>query len=222
MLGLQTLKGMVAIGITVKCENCGKEFECYPKRYYTSKHHCCSRECSTALMKKLREQDENYLNCTCVVCGKKFHVKKSHLERYPTHTCSPECTKEQQRRRMTGENNHQYGLRGEKNASWKGGRKISSYGYVLIYDPEHPFCNGDGNVFEHRLVAEKYLLNDENSVIINGIRYLSPDYAVHHKDFNRQNNDVSNLEVMTKGEHVTLHNLTNPRERDELGRFIAD
>lgn len=60
-------------------------------------------------------------------------------------------------------------------------------------------------MFEHRLVAEKYLLTDENSIVVDGKRYLSKDYVVHHKDHNRQNNDVSNLVVLTKEDHVKLH-----------------
>ena len=170
-------------------------------------------------MAKIRESDPDYLNCTCDVCGKRFHLKPYQLNRFKTHTCSKECHLEQCRLRMTGENNHQYGLRGDKNASWQGGRTESSYGYVLIYDETHPFRNGDGNVFEHRIIAEKYLLNDENSVEINGKMYLSPEYVVHHIDGNKQNNDVSNLSVMTKGEHSRLHNAKRHMDRDELGRF---
>lgn len=211
---------MITIGYIVNCENCGKEFYCTPKRYLISKHHCCSRECAKALAQKIREEDPNYLNCTCVICGKKFHLKQSQVNKYPTHTCSKECHIEDCRRRMTGENNHQFGVKGEENSSWTGGRTISHYGYVLIRQPDHPFANVDGNVFEHRLVAEKYLLDEENSIEIDGVRYLSPDYHVHHINQNRQNNDVSNLRVMRKGDHIALHNFLNPRDRNNLGQFL--
>lgn len=60
-------------------------------------------------------------------------------------------------------------------------------------------------MFEHRLVAEKFLLNDENSVEIDGKKYLSKDYVVHHLDFNRLNNDVSNLIIMKLSEYCSLH-----------------
>lgn len=106
---------------------------------------------------------------------------------------------------MSGENNHQYGIRGNKNASWKSDRKISVYGYVLIRQPEHPFANVDGFVFEHRLVVEQYLLTEENSVEIDGKRYLRPDLVIHHIDHNRQNNIPENLRVMTRSEHARLH-----------------
>ena len=106
---------------------------------------------------------------------------------------------------MKNEGNHQYGLKGELNSSWKGGKRKSVYGYYLIYFPEHPFANGDGMVFEHRLVAEQFLLTETNSVEINGKRYLSPDFVVHHKDGDKTNNDVSNLEIMTLSEHTKYH-----------------
>ena len=124
---------------------------------------------------------------------------------------------------MTGENNHQYGLVGEKNSSWQSNEKISIYGYRLIRALDHPFVNGDGFVFEHRLVAEKYLLTQENSIEINGKRYLSPEYMVHHKDGNKLNNTPDNLEVLTKAEHTRVHNLLKPRPKDVVtGRFLSD
>lgn len=210
------------MALTIKCEWCGKEFRCYPKRYYTSKHHCCSKECMNALMKQIREENPYYYNCICDICGKKFHAKESQKNRYKHISCSRECDKEYKRRLMSGEKNHQYGIRGEQNSSWKGGVTTSSYGYNLVYMPEHPFCNIDGRVFEHRLVAEQYLLNDDNSIEINGKRYLKPEFIVHHIDENRKNNDVNNLMVMTEREHRILHNKKRPRKRNEKGQFIKE
>lgn len=125
---------------------------------------------------------------------------------------------------MSGDGNHQYGIRGNKNATWRGGRRLSNYGYWLVQSIGHPFAHSGGGyyVFEHRLVAEKYLLTDENSVEIVGKRYLSPDYAVHHKNGNKRDNRVENLEVMLKGRHVALHNAENDkkRRRDSFGRYM--
>lgn len=124
---------------------------------------------------------------------------------------------------MTGENNHQYGLRGHYNASWVSDEKISPYGYKLIRALDHPYANIDGFVFEHRLVAEKYLLTDDNSVEIDGKRYLSRLFDVHHKDGNKLNNVPENLEVISRARHTTLHNLLEPQQRDTItGRFISE
>lgn len=204
----------------VYCDLCGKEFECSPSRYNNNKTHCCSKECSRILAKKNRENDPAYLNCTCAVCGKKFHRKQFHINRFNTICCSKECGKKIRSDRMIGEKNHQYGLKGNMNSSWVSDRRISPYGYIMIRSINHPFRNSDDFVFEHRLVAEEYLLTDENSVEVDGKMYLKEEYVVHHKDGNKQNNDVSNLVVMTKGEHSRLHNQTTQRDRDSNGRFI--
>lgn len=36
-------------------------------------------------------------------------------------------------------------------------------------------------------------------------RLLTPDEVVHHKDHNKKNNDISNLELLTVEEHNRLH-----------------
>lgn len=164
----------------------------------------------------------NWNNCTCDVCGKSFHRKPSQILTRKRHYCSQACHYIGKREYMRGENNHQYGLKGAMNASWKSDEKESRYGYKQLYCPEHPFRDGANCVFEHRLVAEEYLLTDENSVEINGKKYLKPEYVVHHKDFDRKNNAPENLQVMTFAEHQSFHAKLNPRERDASGRFVPE
>ena len=161
-------------------------------------------------------------NCTCDVCGKSFHRKPSQIKKRKRHYCSRACHIIDKHEYMLGKKNHQYGLKGSANASWKADRKESRFGYIQVRCHDHPFRDGDDFVFEHRLVAEKYLLNDENSIEIDGKRYLKPDYVVHHKDFDRQNNTPENLLVMTCAEHQSFHAKLNPHERDEFGRFIPE
>lgn len=172
-----------------------------------------------------RNNPDEWFNCVCPVCGERFHVKKYHLENVKhTPCCSRKCSaKYRSDVLMAGENNHQYGLRGNLNASWKSDERINSKGYRLIRCPDHPFRDQDDFVFEHRLVAERYLLDDRNSIIVNGKKYLSPDYVVHHKDFNRLNNSVENLQVMEKNEHQKLHTKLNPQLTDPVsGKFVKN
>ena len=123
---------------------------------------------------------------------------------------------------MQGKGNHQFGLKGKVNPTWKSDIKISNYGYRMIRVLDHPFRNSSDFVFEHRLIAEQYLLTDDTSVEIDGKKYLRPDLDVHHKDQNKLNNDPSNLIILTKSEHRALHYRLNPREKDKnTGRFIA-
>ena len=65
-------------------------------------------------------------------------------------------------------------------------------------------------MLEHRKVMEDWLReHDPDSqclVPLGNKKYLSPEYAVHHMDFSRDNNVVENLQCMTPGEHTSLHN----------------
>ena len=76
---------------------------------------------------------------------------------------------------------------GEKHYAWKGGKKRHSMGYILIYNPQHPFKNVGKYVFEHRLVMEKYLG-----------RYLKSEEQIHHRNSIRNDNRLENLEIVGK------------------------
>jgi hypothetical protein len=201
----------------VKCLICNKEENVPPSR--EKNYKTCSIECSKIYRKSLTNN-----NIICPICNIEFHCKPSKIKKHKNICCSLECSKKLKSILMKGEGNHQYGLKGELNSTFNNGIKINNYGYRLIYSPNHPFCNHAGYVLEHRLVAEKYLLTDITSIEINGNRYLKqkPKLAVHHKDFDKLNNDVNNLVILTKSAHSRLHALINPQPRDDdTGRFIS-
>jgi hypothetical protein len=52
------------------------------------------------------------------------------------------------------------------------------------------------NKYMHRYVYE----NEMNAIIPDG-------YVIHHIDWNRDNNNISNLEIITLSEHSKLHNI---------------
>lgn len=181
-----------------KCDNCGVEFKINPSRL-KNKTICCSRKCAKEL--KIKQN----LNCKCEVCGKLFHRKPYHINKTKHLCCSKECANILKQTTYKGENNHQYGLKGELNSSYKGHNRKLKNGYYWVRVPNHPFCTDNYWVREHRIIAEKYLLNEENSIIINGQKYLSPEYDVHHINFDKLDNRVENLIVLTRSEHQKLH-----------------
>lgn len=180
---------------------------CQEWRVERRKHIFCSRQCSFEFVKN---NNPNYI--PCVICGKKTYVKPRDQKKIKAHCCSMECQGIYRSSAYRGKNNPNYGNRGPQNPIWKSDEKISVYGYVLVRCLDHPFANVDGFVFEHRLVAEKYLLNDENSVEIDGKRYLRRDYDVHHIDGDKKNNSLDNLMVLTRGEHMSLHHRNRRRK----------
>jgi hypothetical protein len=86
------------------------------------------------------------------------------------------------------------GGRGNDNFRWNGGRRVKK-GYIYLYRPDHPHCDGRGYVLLHRLIMERILG-----------RYLDPMEVVHHEDGNKENNHPSNLRLFAdQGKHLEYH-----------------
>jgi len=140
--------------------------------------------------------------------------------------CSRTCCNEYRKTWFIGENNHQYGLKGDKNSSFKGQQTRKKNNYVYdnwIYCPKHPFANKNGRVKSFRLLVEQnYQLFDKKYFVeINGKYYLPNNIVVHHKDLNHYNNKIENLEPLTKSEHSSVHNKLKTIVRDEHSRIVA-
>jgi len=76
---------------------------------------------------------------------------------------------------------------GASNPAWKGGRRVRSDGYVIVWTPK-------GERLEHQIVME-------NSIG----RELRAGEVVHHKDGNKGNNDHVNLQLTTQSAHIREH-----------------
>jgi len=202
------------------CAMCGAEFEVPHWRMNKAKY------CSTACQNQALHATANVV---CGTCGKVFHLKKSAMERYPRTMgffCSKKCASIARVDFMTGNKNHQFNLKGEKNDSFKGNEinKLNNQVVdIMVYTPDRPDANKSGRIPKHRLVVEQnYMLFPQECFdIIGDFHVLKREYMVHHKDGNHNNNDVNNLAIVTKSEHTSIHNRMRNMERDKkTGRFI--
>lgn len=189
---MATFKGSI-----LDCKICGSAFKVPPSRVH--KAEFCSIKCaSIGRGKRLQKR----VTIECRNCGDPFEAPQCHEDR--RKYCSQECKHK----------HHDYlqslseRLRRENNPMWKGGEILHSGGYVYLFAPEHPFAS-NGYVFAHRLAMEWWLRENEPEspflISLGNQIYLSPDFVVHHKDENKRNNAISNLQCLTNSEHMTLH-----------------
>lgn len=186
------------------CQTCGKIFF-VPHWRLSAKY--CSPDCRQVAL-------HAPANVVCPACGKLFHRKPSYIKRFKGNEgfyCSKECSKMGDRIRMTGSRNHQYGLRGKLNASFKEEelpRKNHNNTDIKVFAPGHPYRDKNNRVLKHRLVVEDNfgLFEKKWFIVIGGKHYLRKEAVVHHIDGNHDNNDINNLMVLTRGEHTAIHN----------------
>lgn len=94
------------------------------------------------------------------------------------------------------------------NNNWKGGVYLAG-GYVKVKVKEHPAKDKRGYVLLHRLVMEDYLN-----------RYLKDDEFIHHKDGDKLNNDLSNLELVYSEKHAKEHYINMDVDK-KTGQFVC-
>lgn len=117
-----------------------------------------------------------YTKTNCSVCGEECFVIRSLFEHGGKAFCSRTCS------------GRRVNLRPEE-------KRLSTSGYFMFYRPGHPMADKAGRLMEHRLVMAEHLG-----------RMLDACEVVHHKDGDRQNNAIENLELMSgHKEHAATH-----------------
>lgn len=155
-------------------------------------------------------------NRTCLECGKIFFAYPSLIKRGGGKFCSISCGVKHRNKinnpakrlevrlkislnhaDVSGKNNPMYGKKGKEAPGYIDGRNSIS---------------GD----TWRKIA---LINKPQICEICGVNVQGRKLHVHHKDKNRKNNDLKNLQVVC----VECHNkIVHPRKRDSLGRFTKE
>lgn len=131
-----------------------------------------------------KRKNGKYINC--IICNKKFYVCKIRLN---AKFCSIRCM---------GINKIGKPINvGPNNGNYKGDKHISYHGYVFVSKRDHPFCDINGYVKEHRLIIENHIG-----------RYLNPKEIVHHINGIRNDNRIENLKLFkNQSEHMRNHRL---------------
>ena len=162
------------------------------------------------------QNTKSWAQRTCLQCGVTFYVRKCYANRGQGKFCSTSCGTTYRNIRdnpakmpevkekisanhadVSGTNNPMYGRRGRASPGWKDGRnKISGDIWrkvALLNKP--PICEICGSYVEGR------------------------NLHVHHKDKDRTNNSLDNLQVVCVECH---NNVLHIRSRDNLGRFTKE
>lgn len=123
----------------------------------------------------------------CPICGKSFRPSQ-----WKVITCSKDCASKYKSLINKKEKPIWDGI--EKKNMWNYSQIVDNNGYLYAMCPQHPKSLSTGYVYLHRLIVENYLG-----------RILKDDEVIHHKDFNRKNNSIENLLVLSQSEHSKLH-----------------
>ena len=84
---------------------------------------------------------------------------------------------------------------------WNIKKIISKGDYFYSLVPEHPKATKNGYVLLHRVIMENHLG-----------RILDRNEVVHHKNHNKKDNSLENLEILGKIEHAILHGKEHGRK----------
>ena len=99
--------------------------------------------------------------------------------------------------------------RGPEHHRWNAGRLLSEDGYVkLRVGVDHPLADPNGYAYEHIVVW-----------CAAGNPRPGDGETLHHKNENKADNRIDNLELLTRGVHNALH--IAERGRNTLGQFNA-
>ena len=115
-------------------------------------------------------------------------LPKGQFSKYK-HCTIGKCKKKHCAKGMCQMHYRRWKLYGNPQAIKTSQYRTDDQGYIVLQIKNHPLATANGGVYEHRLVMSEHLG-----------RWLLPTESVHHKNGNRQDNRLSNLELWSKAQ----------------------
>lgn len=98
--------------------------------------------------------------------------------------------------------------RGSRHGRWNNDRIVSQHGYAKVrVGRDHPLADPNGYAYEHLIVW-----------VAAGRSMPNQDEVIHHRNEDKQDNRIENLELLTRSMHGEHH--IADRERDNAGRLL--
>jgi len=189
------------------CVECGQQFG-----RYKDKAKYCSKECQFNHMTgknhpQYKNGDSAGTKTKCDYCGEEFERNRNKQE----YCCVSHANKHQYE---TGERD-KTGIKKTHEARRKEGlekfkenptTKISKRGYRVIYIPA-AYANEHKELERGWMKMHHYIWWKEKGELppVDNINEKGNRYVMHHKDGDKLNNDIDNLEIMKNKEHRKLH-----------------
>lgn len=180
-----------------QCAVCHSAFSV--RESHASKRKTCSARCGRAYRSVTYVGKNNPAwkggdsQKKCLICGTTFSV--DHGLGATAKFCSRICFHRHMANVMPGRKLPQNSKKGPQSPGWKGGRRKTKAGYILLYAPDHPDSHKSGYILEHRLIMSLHV----------GRRLLSTE-DVHHHNGIKDDNRLENLELMDHRDHISMDN----------------
>jgi len=178
------------------CLNCDELFVIPKCRDW--REHCCSSVCKKELVEKRKEKRDR----NCEFCGNKFRPRQCQLDNGQGRFCSDLCSKKSTKGRKQSKDWIKKRVASFKKSDYfrspNKGRAHPQFIEEYIMSGYRYITNDSENKqLEHRYVMEKYLG-----------RELLESEIVHHKNEDKLDNRIENLQIVTRSEHAKIHSRT--------------